>query len=314
MMRHEIPARFKRGAVAVLNLAWLCLLCGCPRKAGPPVLQGGQFSDFNAAFESFLEEVPGPEHAAIIHAVLFLVEGEMDPAAYAGKALGDLLKLPVPEVLKFELYGRTGEDILQFARQRFLEKRAALEVERTEVQDRVEALHRELKKQAQQAELLAGLLVRDSSVRYEQGPFEVRAYLDFRVANQSTATLKGLVFRIEFKGLADGIPSASVDKRETFSEPLLPGGSRPFKLLASECPKILNKTPADYPQLLQATVQVVNASLPSGESLLAAIPDTRLEKKVQAAQARLAEIQRLHEVSSSGEDFLFWGRNPADSS
>jgi len=53
---------------------------------------------------------------------------------------------------------------------------------------------------------------------------------------------------------------------------------------------------------------VINGSLPTGEPILSAIPDMSLDKKVKQAEERLAEVNRLLEVSSSGNAFLFWRR------
>ena len=307
-MGHEFHLKYKSGLLAFLSVACLCLMCGCPRQAGPPLLSGGESSDFNHSLESFLEVTPESEHAAIIHSILFLVVGEMDPNFYLGKTLRDLLKLPIPEVLKFELYGKGTEGICQLAQQRFLENRTTLDLEQKDKQQQLEKFRLQIQDQSRQEKLLEGLLVRDFSVRYEQAPFRVLAFLDFQVVNQSVAPLTGLVFRVDFKGRSQGVPGASTEKRKTFSEPLLPGSSRSFKLVASECPKILHKSPADYPNLLQTSVQVINGSLPNGEPILSAIPDMSLDKKVKQAEERLAEINRLMEVSSSGNAFLFWRR------
>ena len=307
-MGHEFPLKYKSGLLAFLSVACLCLMCGCPRQVEPPLLSGGESSDFNHSLESFLEVTPESEHTAIIHSILFLVVGEMDPTYYTGKSLGDLLKLPIPEVLKFELFGKGTEGIFQLAQQRFLENRATLNLEQKDMQEQLEKFRLQAQDQSRQEKLLDGLLVRDFSVRYEKAPFKVLAFLDFQVVNQSVAPLTGLVFRVDFKGLSQGAPDGSTEKRKTFSEALLPGSSRSFKLVASECPKIPHKIPADYPNLLQTTVKVINGSLPTGEPILSAIPDMSLDKKVKQAEERLAEVNRLLEVSSSGNAFLFWRR------
>ena len=53
---------------------------------------------------------------------------------------------------------------------------------------------------------------------------------------------------------------------------------------------------------------MINGSFPTGEPILSPIPDMSLDKKVKLAEERLAEVNRLLEVSSSGDAFLFWRR------
>ena len=86
-MGHEFPLKYKSGLLAFLSVACLCLMCGCPRQVGPPLLSGGESSDFNHSLESFLEVTPESEHTAIIHSILFLVVGEMDPNYYRVRVL-----------------------------------------------------------------------------------------------------------------------------------------------------------------------------------------------------------------------------------
>jgi len=310
-MRHQFRVGFKRVAAVALGLACVGWFCGCPQRVETPVLRGGESSDFNESVESFLKKIPQSEQATVVQTLLFLVMEDMDPEAYAQKGLADLLKLNVPEVLKSEVYEKTGMAICHLAQQKFMEKRASLEVELEAVRTQLEGFRAKLEAQARQESLLAGFLIRGFQVRYEQAPFKMLAYLNFTVDNQSTATLTGLVFRVRFEGLAAGVPGVGVLKRESFAEPLAPGQSRSFTLLASECPKIPNKTPAQYAQLLRASVQVANGVLSGGTPLLATIPDLQLEQDLQQAKAMELEILGQLEASASRDRFLMWGRLPA---
>lgn len=308
-MRQEISVWFKRGAVASLCLGLAGLWLGCPKKSKVPVLLGGAGSDFNVSLDNFLYALPVEERKPLIHALLFLATGEMDSAYYQGKTAQDLQNFPLTQVLKFELNGKTSAGIRALAQRRFLQKGKDLNRELSEVHSKLSEIRQKLAAQELQAEMLDGFLVQGFKVRYEKAPFKVLVYLNFRVDNQTAAKVRGFTFRVQFLDKAGGTVGVTEEKIQTFEEPLAPGSTRDFSLLASNCPVLPGAKASEYAARLQATVQVTNASLDGGKLLLTTIPDFRLAKDADELTARQTILLRIMEISKDRGDFSFWSRS-----
>ena len=273
------------------------------------MLRGGAVSDFNVSLDNFLDELPAEEHEPLIHALLFLATGEMDSAYYPGKTVRNLQNFPLTQVLKFELYGKTSAGIRGLAQRRFLQKGKDLNMELSEVRSKLSGIRQKLAAQELQVEMLDRFLVQDFKVRYEKAPFKVLAYLNFRVNNQTAATVKGFTFRVQFLDKAGGTVGVTEEKIQTVEEPLAPGAVRDFSLLASNCPALPGAGASEYAARLQVAVQVTNASLNGGKPLVNTIPDLRLEKDEEELTARQVVLLRLTEISRERGNFSFWSRS-----